>query len=285
MTMQSKPARLSHGNHVAARHPIRAAEAELRTAEAGIRRAETRISRAEVPPPQEIKRGRRFVHLYVATLALALAAFIALALLARDAGILLRIDVPVTDAVQGVHLPLYGWGLTHASDLGFVPFNIVAFAAIGVIFATLGLRLEATLAVASSLLAGLTGSVVRSVIARARPSGGLIHVTGHLSGYSFPSGHVIMYTTLFGFAFYVVLVAWQGSATRNAVLALLALLVVLVGPSRVYLGQHWPSDVLGAYLLAGLWLAGTIELHLLLKPRLDKILAQRHQSKRQPRTV
>jgi len=65
----------------------------------------------------------------------------------------------------------------------------------------------------------------------------------------------------------VVLITWRQGLVRTLVLLLLALPVVLVGPSRVYLGQHWPSDVLGAYLLAAVWLAGTIELHLLLKRR------------------
>ena len=96
----------------------------------------------------------------------------------------------------------------------------------------------------------------------------LVHVARQISSYGFPSGHVIQYTTLFGFACYVILVAWRGGVSRGLALAALAALVALVGPSRVYLGAHWPSDTLGAYLIAGIWLAATIKLHLLLKPRL-----------------
>jgi membrane-associated phospholipid phosphatase len=95
-----------------------------------------------------------------------------------------------------------------------------------------------------------------------------VRITSHLNGYSFPSGHANQYTTLFGFTFYVVLIAWDSGWDRNAALvALVALaaLVLLVGPSWVYLGEHWPSDALGAHLFSGLWLAGTIELHLTLK--------------------
>jgi membrane-associated phospholipid phosphatase len=49
----------------------------------------------------------------------------------------------------------------------------------------------------------------------------------------------------------------------------------------VYLGEHWPNDVVGAYLVASLLLAGTIEAHLVLKPRLDMARAQRHRGSRQ----
>ena len=50
--------------------------------------------------------------------------------------------------------------------------------------------------------------------------------------------------------------------------------MTLVGPFRVYLGEHWSSDVVGAYLVASLWLAGTVEAHLFLEPRLDITCAQ-----------
>lgn len=227
------------------------------------------MMRGEVGPRQEVRRGRAFVRVYAALVALAATGFVALAVLARGRD-LSGFDVTVTRAIQGVHLPLYGWVLTHESDLGFHPLDIVSYLAVFVIFVALRLRLEAALAVGSSLLADLADGALKLAVARARPSGSLIHVAAHLGGYSFPSGHVVQYTTLFGFAFYVVLIAWRASAWRTLALLLLGLIVALVGPSRVYLGEHWPSDVLGAYLLGALWLAGTIELHLFLKPRLSK---------------
>jgi undecaprenyl-diphosphatase len=231
-----------------------------------------RISATEVPPGQQLRRGRRFKQAYVSVLVLAIVAFLALALLViHDMTLILRFDEPVATAIQGVNQPLYDWVLTHVSDLGWFPGNVISYVAVFVALFAARLRLEAVLAVVSSLLAGVVGGVLKQVVGRMRPLASQIHVTGHISGYSFPSGHVVQYTTLFGFAFYVVFVTWRGGLVRNLALAFLALLVVLVGPSRVYLGQHWPSDVLGAYLFAGLWLAGTIEAHLYLKSRFSQL--------------
>jgi membrane-associated phospholipid phosphatase len=208
------------------------------------------------------------MRVYTSLLVVALVAFVLLALLVHGQDRLLRLDRGIAEAVQSIQLPLYGWVLTHTSDLGFAPLNLVAYAAIGAALLAAGLRLEAVLVVASPALAGLVGAALKHFVGRARPTQQLIHVARQLGGYSFPSGHVLQYTTLFGFAFYVVLVTWRPGPVRTLALVALALPVLLVGPSRVYLGQHWPSDTLGAYLLGGLWLAATIELHLALKTRL-----------------
>ena len=232
----------------------------------GTRLQERRIKATEVSDEQEVGRGRVFLVIYTTALGATALAFITLALLVRG-NQLTQLDIALTRMVQAVHEPIYAWALTHASDLGWFPANTVCFGFIFLALFQLGLRLEATLAVASSLIAGVAGEGIKLWVGRMRPSAPAVHVAAHLSGYSFPSGHVIQYVTLFGFTSYVVAATWSRGVARNAILILFAALIALVGPSRVYLGQHWPSDVVGAYLFSALWLAGTIELHLMLKRR------------------
>jgi len=57
------------------------------------------------------------------------------------------------------------------------------------------------------------------------------------------------------------------SLKRSLLLALLGGLVVLIGVSRIYLGEHWASDVLGSYLLGSLTLVDTLQLYLWGKTR------------------
>ncbi len=234
----------------------------------GLAEAGAEISRAKVPERQQARRGRRFVQVYAGVLVTAGVVFATLGLLAHSTTTLLRFDVPIERTVQGVHWPLYGWILTHESDLGFPPLSFVSYGLVFVLLLAVGLRMEAVLAIGSSAVADVVGGLVKPLVGRVRPSAAAVHVVGHVTGYSFPSGHVIQYTTLFGFSFYLVMVVWQRGRLRAVVLSVLALLVLLVGPSRVFLGQHWPSDVLAAYLFAGVWLAATIELQIYLKQQL-----------------
>jgi len=74
------------------------------------------------------------------------------------------------------------------------------------------------------------------------------------SNYSFPSGHATMAMMLFGFLAYFI---FENSKNKNAkalLIFLLGLIILLVGLSRIYLGVHYTSDVLGGWLLGSLWL-------------------------------
>jgi undecaprenyl-diphosphatase len=85
-----------------------------------------------------------------------------------------------------------------------------------------------------------------------------------LLDYSYPSGHVVSYVCLYGFLFFLVYALVTRSWQRTAVLCLLGLLVGLVGISRIHLGHHWASDVLGGYALGTAYLLLLVEAYRLL---------------------
>jgi undecaprenyl-diphosphatase len=92
-------------------------------------------------------------------------------------------------------------------------------------------------------------------------------VVARLGGSSFPSGHVLTYVAVYGFAAHLAMSLIERSWLRIAVATPLVGLVTLVGPSRVYLGHHWPTDVLASYLLGFVWLSGLSTLHARLRRR------------------
>ncbi len=111
-----------------------------------------------------------------------------------------------------------------------------------------------------ALTSQLLGTVVKEIVRRPRPTPEVALITGKLSGsYSYPSGHVLTYIVVFGFVALLIgdaLPAGGWARRRDqALCALLVALIALIGLSRVALGQHWPMDVIGAYLLGGALLA------------------------------
>lgn len=192
---------------------------------------------------------------------IALAAFALLALLAH-AYAYFAWDLKVARALQSLPwpglLPLMraasvfangpnGWALTVAAMLAFFARR----------------RRTEMFALLLSVGGGeLVNRLVKSLVGRPRPAPALVHVSGTWAHESFPSGHVTFYVCFFGFLFFAsYALLRRGTNARRLALALAALPVLLVGPSRVYLGAHWPSDTLGAYLLSGLWLALTLHLY------------------------
>jgi len=71
----------------------------------------------------------------------------------------------------------------------------------------------------------------------------------------------------FGFLFFLTFVLLKPGLLRRALQSVVLLLIALVGVSRVYLGAHWPSDVLGAYLAGGIWLMFMITVYQRIKAK------------------
>jgi membrane-associated phospholipid phosphatase len=129
-----------------------------------------------------------------------------------------------------------------------------------------GFRMEGAFTVAT-WSGDVVTMAVKETVGRPRPSKDLVRVAHNLSENSFPSGHVVHYVTFYGFLFYIFFTHLKPGRWRAAVLDVLALLVLLIGPSRVYMGEHWPSDVGGAYLVGSLWLSVEIVAYLEMKAR------------------
>lgn len=109
--------------------------------------------------------------------------------------------------------------------------------------------------VAAFVGAVVLADVVKALVGRPRPGAAELVPSG---GFSFPSGHAAQATAVFCALAYLVAAAVESWPRKVAAWTVAAVVVMLVGFSRLYLGVHWPSDVLGGFALGGLWLAALV---------------------------
>ncbi|PKB57080.1 MAG: hypothetical protein BZY73_05045 [SAR202 cluster bacterium Casp-Chloro-G3] len=109
-------------------------------------------------------------------------------------------------------------------------------------------RTDSLIALLGSFLI-VGGISLKLLVDRPRPEYFLVASGPHLS--SFPSGHTIFATIFFGIAIVLVGEWVQRPSVRRGLQTGLVLMILAMGASRVYLGFHWPSDVLGGYLYGG----------------------------------
>jgi membrane-associated phospholipid phosphatase len=156
------------------------------------------------------------------------------------------LDLQLAVAIQWLTSPLFTAVMVAVSWPSYAPQTFIITAVIVVLIFAIGLRWEAVVALISSVGSAGLVTLIKIIAARPRPAADLVHIYQQVQDYSFPSGHVVFYTAFFGFLLFVVYTVFRQGLGRLLLGAVLAFLVLTIGLSRVYLGAHWPSDVLGA---------------------------------------
>ena len=110
---------------------------------------------------------------------------------------------------------------------------------------------------AGSLGTMLLNSIVKHLVQRPRPEG--VHLVSE-QGFSFSSGHSITSMFFYGLAIWLVWRYVENPRVRGVLTVLLAIPMLLVGPTRIYLGVHYPTDVLAAWCLGFAAIVLTIEI-------------------------
>ncbi|WP_201596866.1 phosphatase PAP2 family protein [Psychrobacter vallis] len=98
---------------------------------------------------------------------------------------------------------------------------------------------------------GALNWILKQVYERGRPS---INEAIDAIGFSFPSGHSMGSLVFYGFIFYLVVRSAQKKSMKIMAFIFLGTLILLIGMSRIYLGAHFPSDVIAGFLAGTVWL-------------------------------
>jgi len=93
--------------------------------------------------------------------------------------------------------------------------------------------------------------ILKAIFRRERPS---VLRLAEETGYSFPSGHAMVSIGYYGYIIYLVYRYVKNKRARNIIILLLALLILLIGISRIYLGVHYATDIIGAYIIGLIYL-------------------------------
>jgi len=204
-------------------------------------------------------------HLPLLVLGLAGMAIFAVDTLAAASQQYLPFDVPVERFIQSIN-----WGplvsiFKFFDEIEGTRQQIVGVAGIVLVVAV---NWRAAPLMVAGALSGAIYSITAMVIQRPRPSADLVHVIRHTGSSSYPSGHVAFFSW---FLVLLIVCLAVGRLPRAAVTVLwfvAALLLAIVCIGRIYMGEHWPSDVLGGLVLGLGWTALALSVRWLSNPAL-----------------
>lgn len=170
-------------------------------------------------------------------------------------GSLIQSDLRVINILSSLRSPILNKVMLFITYLGNWQFIFL-----GTFFAGLILLLAKKRAYFLALFISVIGGeiifqVAKHIIQRPRPS--LVNALIQESSFSFPSGHAFLAISFYGILAYFFIKQFKSKTSKILILLASLLLVILIGFSRIYLGVHWPSDILASYT-AGIVLLASI---------------------------
>lgn len=196
-------------------------------------------------------------------------------------------DVSVTRALQSLRSPWLDAVMTLIGLPGSPPQTVWLNASVVLILLLCRLKPEALTMLIFIPTFGTVSTVIRCGIDRARPSADLVDVLDPFKdrGCSFPSGHTGNFVIIMGFMIFIGLTLLAPSWHRNLLLWLYGLYIALMGISRIYVGDHWPSDVIGGELLGSIFLVWMVIFYQWVKRRFFLPVQQRSDRRVSNRTT
>lgn len=191
------------------------------------------------------RRRKRILITTIAVIAIGFSVLSILVLLFPESSI----DRSFSARIQAHRYPALDALMKAVSYPGYTEYAGVMAAIVAGVFLTFRYRKEA-LFVVLTLASGIVSSVVKLLVNRPRPSQDIVSVLEKTRQQSFPSGHTQFYVVFFGFMIVLMYTLKMLPAWLRLSVSIISLLIIFIIPfSRVYLGAHWFTDVLGGFML------------------------------------
>ena len=169
---------------------------------------------------------------------------------------IIQFDQTVISFIQGFESPTLTSIMKFFTYIGsFSVVVVIAIIAFLFLYFVLKHRIELVLFGTVILGTPIINQMLKQFFHRARPD---LHRLIEIGGYSFPSGHAMNAFAVYGILAFLL---WRHIPTRlgrTVLIMISTIFILMIGTSRIYLGVHYPSDIIGGYFASGFWLAISI---------------------------
>jgi membrane-associated phospholipid phosphatase len=160
------------------------------------------------------------------------------------------LDLPIIHFIQQYALPTITKLMNTISFLGSDVFLAIISFCVGIYLLYLR-RFQLLFAFSTCMiLSGIFNFIFKNIFERPRPE---ILRLGKATGYSFPSGHAMAGICFYLFLAFMLSLELKKTFHKIMVYAIAVIFIISIGISRIYLGVHYPSDVLGGYTFGAAW--------------------------------